>query len=76
VWGRFRYDAAALSRTSANSAAAKTRQERRQLGRSLREKAKRVSHGHWDAKQRNFEVMDLLQEANRERMAKLLPLKY
>jgi len=65
-----------LSRTSANSAAAKTRQERRQLGRSLREKAKRVSHGHWDAKQRNFEVMDLLQEANRERMAKLLPLKY
>ena len=76
VWGRFRYDAAVLSRTSANSAAAKTRQERRQLGRSLREKAKRVSHGHWDAKQRNFEVMDLLQEANRERMAKLLPLKY
>jgi uncharacterized protein (DUF2252 family) len=30
----------------------------------------------WDAKQRAFDVVDLLREANRQRIAKLLPLKY
>ena len=72
----FRYDAAALSVTSANSPACKTRKERRQLGRSLREEVRRLSHGDWNAKQRNFDVVDLLRKANRGRLSKLLPLKW
>ncbi len=61
---------------SANSPPCKTRKERRQLGRSLRNEVKRVSHAGWDPKQRNFDVVDLLIKANRERVARLLPLKY
>lgn len=74
--GHFRYDAAALSRTSANSPPCKTRKERRQLGRSLRDQVKRVSHAGWNPKQRNFDVVDLLIKANHERIARLLPLKW
>jgi len=65
-----------LPPTPAKPASCKTRKQRRQLGRSLRDEIKRVSHAGWDAKQRAFDVVDLLREANRQRIAKLLPLKY
>jgi uncharacterized protein (DUF2252 family) len=72
----FRYDAAALSGTSDNSPTSKTRKERRQLGRSLRDQVRRLSHADWNAKQRNFDLVDLLRHANRGRISRLLPLKY
>ncbi len=65
-----------MSRTPANSVACKTRKERRQLGRSLRNEVKRLSHAGWNPTQRNFDVVDLLRNANRQRIARLLPLKY
>jgi uncharacterized protein (DUF2252 family) len=70
------YDAAALASTSAKSPSCKTREERRQIGRSLRDQVGRFSHAGWDPRKRNFEVVDLLIKANRERIARLLPLKW
>jgi len=61
---------------SADQPPRKTREERRQFGRSLRNQIARVSQGDWDPKQRNFDVLDLLIEANRPRIARLLPIKY
>ncbi len=46
------------------------------MGRSLRDEVKRVSHASWNAKLRDFDVVDLLRRANRSRIARLLPLKY
>ncbi|MGA2902870.1 MAG: DUF2252 domain-containing protein [Candidatus Korobacteraceae bacterium] len=54
----------------------KTREERRQFGRSLRNQIARASQGDWDPKQRTFDALDLLIAANRPRMAGLLPIKY
>jgi uncharacterized protein (DUF2252 family) len=54
----------------------KTREERREFGRSLRNQIKRIDQGNWDPKQRNFDVVDLLIDANRDRVARLLPIKY
>jgi uncharacterized protein (DUF2252 family) len=53
-----------------------TREERRAFGRSLRSQAKRQDQGAWDPKQRNFDVVGLLRQSNRSRMAHLLPIKY
>ncbi len=54
----------------------RTREERRTFGRSLRTRVKRVDQGVWSPKQRTFDVVDLLHEANRTRIAHLLPIKY
>ena len=54
----------------------RTREERRTFGRSLRTRVKRVDQGVWSPKQRTFDVVDLLHEANRNRIAHLLPIKY
>ena len=54
----------------------RTREERRSFGRSLRTRVKRVDQGAWSPKQRTFDVVDLLHEANRSRIAHLLPIKY
>ncbi len=65
-----------MSRTSAISHPCQTCKQRRKLGRSLRNQVKRLSHGEWNAKQRNFDVVDRLIEANRGRLPQLLPLKW
>ena len=54
----------------------RTREERRSFGRSLRTRVKRIDQGKWSPKQRTFDVIDLLREANRTRIAHLLPIKY
>ncbi|MFZ0311732.1 MAG: DUF2252 domain-containing protein [Candidatus Korobacteraceae bacterium] len=54
----------------------KTREERRQFGRSLRNQIARISQGDWDPKQRKFDVISLLIDSNRPRIARLLPIKY
>jgi len=65
-----------LSAIPAIDPAHRTREERRSFGRSLRTRVKRVDQGVWSAKQRTFDVVDLLHEANRTRIAHLLPIKY
>ena len=54
----------------------RTREERRTFGRSLRTRVKRVDQGVWSPKQRTFDGVDLLHQANRTRIAHLLPIKY
>lgn len=54
----------------------RTREERRSFGRSLRTRVKRIDQGNWSAKQRTFDVVDLLHEANRTRIQHLLPMKW
>ena len=53
-----------------------TREERRQLGRTCRDKASRVVQGNWDPKQRDFDALELLRASQRGRLARLLPIKY
>jgi uncharacterized protein (DUF2252 family) len=53
-----------------------TREERRQLGRTCRNKIKRVDQGSWDSKDRTSDVVDLLLAAQRGRMPELLPTKW
>ena len=65
-----------LSRASAISPPCQTRKQRRQLGRSLRNQVKRLSHGAWNARQRDFDVVGRLIEANHGRLPHLLPLKW
>ncbi len=60
----------------ATDPAYRTREERRSFGRSLRTRLRRLDQGNWSAKQRTFDVVDLLHEANRTRIAHLLPIKY
>ena len=73
---RLMYDATALSPASYPASACKTREERREYGRSLRKQVKRIDQGNWDPKQRAFDVVDLLRDANRTRIARLLPIKF
>jgi len=53
-----------------------TREERRQLGRVCRNKIKRVDQAIWNAKDRKFDVIDLLTRAQQGRMPNLLPIKW
>jgi uncharacterized protein (DUF2252 family) len=53
-----------------------TREERRQFGRARRDKIKRPDQASWNAKQRNFQVIDLLLESRRGRIPALLPIKW
>ncbi|MGA8874083.1 MAG: DUF2252 domain-containing protein [Candidatus Korobacteraceae bacterium] len=66
----------ALSAMAVIDPAHRTREERRTFGRSLRTRVKRVDQGVWSPKQRTFDVVDLLHEANRTRIAHLMPIKY
>ncbi len=61
---------------SADSPSRKTREERRQYGRSLRNQIARIDQGDWDPKQRKFDVISLLIDSNRPRIPRLLPIKY
>jgi uncharacterized protein (DUF2252 family) len=54
----------------------KTREERRQFGRSLRNQVARTSQCDWDPKQRKFDVISLVIDSNRPRLSHLLPIKY
>ena len=65
-----------LSALAVIDPAHRTREERRNFGRSLRTRVKRLDQGSWSPKQRTFDVINLLHEANRTRMAHLLPIKY
>jgi len=65
-----------LPAMSAYQRSSKTREERRQFGRSLRNQIARISQGDWDPKQRKFDVVPLLIDSNRPRIARLLPIKY
>ncbi len=70
------YDAVCFATMSADQPSRKTREERRQFGRSLRGQIARISQGDWDPKQRKFDVISLVIESNRPRIARLLPIKY
>jgi uncharacterized protein (DUF2252 family) len=70
------YDAFCFAAMSADSPFRKTREERRQYGRSLRNKIARISQGDWDPQHRKFDVISLLIDSNRSRIPRLLPIKY
>jgi uncharacterized protein (DUF2252 family) len=53
-----------------------TRQQRRQLGQTLRNKIKRVDQAKWDPANRKFEVVDLLLKSQRGRIPELLSIKW
>jgi len=53
-----------------------TREERRQAGQSCRNKTKRVDQANWNPKNRKFDVIDLLLEAQQGRIPELLPTKW
>ena len=53
-----------------------TRAERRQKGRSLREKSPRTSHGDWQPAADRPNPLDLLQAQDEGRLQRLLPIKY
>jgi uncharacterized protein (DUF2252 family) len=53
-----------------------TREERRQTGQSCRNKIKRVDQADWNPKNRKFDVIDLLLEAQHGRIPELLPIKW
>ena len=53
-----------------------TRVERRQFGRSRRDKVGRPNQGLWDANKRTFDLIDLLRQAQRGRIPELLHLKF
>ncbi len=61
---------------SADQRPYKTREERRQFGRSLRNQVARMNQGDWDPKQRKFDVISLVIDSNRPRIPRLLPIKY
>jgi uncharacterized protein (DUF2252 family) len=53
-----------------------TRTQRRQNGKSLREKAPRTSHGDWQPAPDRPNPLDLLQAQDEGRLQRLLPIKY
>jgi uncharacterized protein (DUF2252 family) len=53
-----------------------TRAERRELGRSCRNKIRRVDQGNWNPKDRKYDVVDLLLSSQHGRMPSLLPIKW
>ena len=50
-------------------------EERRQFGQKRRGKVGRSEHASWSAKNRTYHVIDLLIEANHDRIPELLPIK-
>lgn len=73
---RSRYDATVLPAISSPDPAHRKREERRSFGRSLRTRIKRIDQGDWTPKHRTFDVVDLLRQANRTRIQRLLPIKW
>jgi uncharacterized protein (DUF2252 family) len=53
-----------------------THEERRKFGQSRRNKVSRVSQGDWSPKNRDFNVVDSLRNAQRGRILRLLPIKF
>lgn len=49
--------------------------ERLEYGRKLRHKFKRSDHGNWDAARRRHNPIEIILQVNRERIAKLIPIK-
>jgi uncharacterized protein (DUF2252 family) len=50
-------------------------QERLQFGQNLRKKLKRSDHARWDAKKRKHDPIEIILEANRQRIPELVPIK-
>ena len=48
---------------------------RRSVGRSLRQKLKRVDHGKFDVRARKFDPVELMNSAHQQRLTELIPLK-
>ena len=53
-----------------------TREERRKAGQTRRDKVSRISQGKFDPTARKFDLIELLREAHKGRVAELLPLKF
>src|SRR5271166_6162279 len=53
-----------------------TREERRSLGRSCRNKVKRIDQGNWDPTDRKRGAVDLLLDSQHGRIPSLLPIKW
>jgi len=54
----------------------RAREERRRLGRTCRNKIKRVDQAKWDAKDRKCDAVDLLLACQQGRISELLPVKW
>ena len=50
--------------------------ERRAAGKALRDQVPREAHGHWRAPKERRDIVELLEEANRDRVASLVPIRY
>lgn len=53
-----------------------TRSERRAQGKLLRDTCNRVDHGKWKARSAKHDVIDLLEESNKDRIKNLIPVRY
>src|SRR5271165_5639913 len=53
-----------------------TREERRSLGRSCRNKVKRIDQGNWDPRDRKRGAIELLPDSQHGRIPSLLPIKW
>ena len=53
-----------------------TRAQRREIGQACRTKARRIDQGKWSAKQRDFDIVELLLRSQRGRIPELLPIKW
>lgn len=53
-----------------------TRSERRSQGKLLRDICSRVDHGKWKARSAKHDVIDLLEESNKDRIKNLIPVRY
>ena len=53
-----------------------TREERCKAGQARRNKVSRISQGKFDPTARKFDLIELLREAHKGRVAELLPLKF
>jgi len=54
----------------------RSREERLAAGKALREKVPHESHAAWTAPANRRDVMDILEESNRDRLPELIPLRY
>ena len=50
--------------------------ERRALGKGLREEVPREAHGHWKAPRDRRDIVDILNESNEGRLQQLIPIRF
>ena len=69
-------DAAGRRGRARHAAALPTRGERAAIGRALRDKAPRKSHGDWKLPRDHRDPIRILEASNRGRLAELVPIRY